>query len=370
MLNLDANIDLDVKKFFRWWGSELSHLLPEEIKKILDQQQSKLILRPHVSTFSLTYEVGEACENLGEFSRDAAGVEAIKKILAKDARYEKTQFIVRLAPSDAIGKELTFPIAAAENLQQVIAYEIDRLTPFNKDQVYFSVKLVEKNKQTGIVRLILVLTPKDKLDALLDELTALTLHPSLIDYEPVSNQPKSDVSHYNLLPAHRRENKIPWHSYVHGGLTALFFLLLTVAMVLPVWLESRAVAALRDDIAVIEKEARAVENIQAEIDAVIVRAQQLIAKKQQSPAIVDILNTLSELIKDDTWLNYLRFNEGRLQFQGQSPAASALISKLEESELFANARFVSPVTRDRLSGLERFQLSVDIKPRSDDDATR
>lgn len=370
MLNLDANIDLDIKKFFRWWGSELAQLLPEEIRKIFEQQQSRLILRVYSSSFSLTYEIADVCEDLGEFSRDAAGLEAIKNILAKDGRYEKTEFIVRLNASDAISKELTLPIAAAENLQQVIVYEIDRLTPFNKDQVYFSVKLIEKNKQTGLVRFVLVLVPKDKLDALLDELMELPLRPSLVDFESVSNERKYDASHYNLLPEHRHEKKIPWQGYIHGGLTALFFALLVVALVLPLWLESRAVAALRDEIAYMEREANAVESIQAEIDTIIVQTQQLINKKQQSPSIIEILNTLSELMKDDTWLNYLRYNEGRLQFQGQSPTASGLIAKLEESGLFANARFVSPVTRDRVSGLERFQLSVDIKPRSGDDVTR
>ena len=69
---------------------------------------------------------------------------------------------------------------------------------------------------------------------------------------------------------------------------------------------------------------------------------------------------LSKLIKQDTWLTYLQLTDGRLQFQGQSPTASALIAVLEESPFFTNARFVSPVTQDVRSGLERFQITVDV----------
>jgi general secretion pathway protein L len=73
-----------------------------------------------------------------------------------------------------------------------------------------------------------------------------------------------------------------------------------------------------------------------------------------------MLNTLSSLIKDDTWLSYAQYSDGHIQIQGESPAASTLIAVLEASELFANARFASPVTQDRISKLERFQITVDV----------
>jgi general secretion pathway protein L len=73
------------------------------------------------------------------------------------------------------------------------------------------------------------------------------------------------------------------------------------------------------------------------------------------------LNTLSALIKDDTWLSYLQYSNGHLQIQGESPAASALIGVLEDSAMFASAKFVSPVTQDNVSKQERFQITVDVK---------
>jgi general secretion pathway protein L len=366
MLNLDANIDLDVKKFFRWWGGELLHILPDNLKQILDQQQGHLVLRPYPTVFRVSYEQGDACEDLGEFSRDTVGIEQIKNLLLNERRFENANLVFRLTDLDAVSKEFAFPLAAAENLQQVIAYELDRFTPFNKDQVYFAIKLLEKNKQTGLVHLILVLSPREKVDALIEELNPLTIRPTLIDYDPVGNDRESNPAYYNLLPEDLREKKVEWQNYIHGSLTALFFILLTVFLVLPLWLENQAVSKLREEIAIIEKEATVVDRLQAEIDTTIAQTNQLITKKEQSPSVVTLLNSLSALIKDDTWLNYLKYSEGQLQIQGQSPAASALIAILEGSDLFANARFVSPVTQDRMTGLERFQLTVDVKPRSSD----
>jgi general secretion pathway protein L len=88
----------------------------------------------------------------------------------------------------------------------------------------------------------------------------------------------------------------------------------------------------------------------------------LIAEKSAAPTVADMLNTLSTLMKDDTWVGYLQYSDGHLQIQGESPTASALLGILEDSEMFANARFVSPVTQDKTSGQEHFQITVDVIP--------
>lgn len=73
-----------------------------------------------------------------------------------------------------------------------------------------------------------------------------------------------------------------------------------------------------------------------------------------------MLNELSKLLKDDTWLTHFQYTDKHLQVQGQSPAASALIGILEASPYFANVAFVSPLTQDKNTGRERFQISMDV----------
>ena len=57
---------------------------------------------------------------------------------------------------------------------------------------------------------------------------------------------------------------------------------------------------------------------------------------------------------------YFKYANGRLQIQGISSSASALIAILEASQLFKNTSFVSPVTQDRTTGLERFQIATQL----------
>lgn len=361
MLNLDSTINLDFKKFLDWWGRELSFLIPEKLKQIIHNQQGQLIIRPSDDKLEVSFQANGDPEPVAEVQRDASGLAELKALLEQGGRFDKAKIVIRLNDQYAIARELVFPLAAAENLQQVVAYELDRYTPFNPETAYFAVKLLETNKASGQVRIMLVLSPKDKTDVLYEELTGSGLRPDLVDYESVENN--TGVAHYNLLPEALRHKPAILPKLVHGGLWGALMVLSIAVLVLPVWWQNQTVSELRSKIEDIEREAQEVDKLQAEMDALIAQTRQLIDKKRGSPSLVELLNVLSALIKDDTWLTYFHYTGGRLQFQGQSPSASTLIAVLEESSQFANARFVSPVTQDIRSGLERFQITVDVKPR-------
>ena len=125
-------------------------------------------------------------------------------------------------------------------------------------------------------------------------------------------------------------------------------------------MEYRTVDLLEEQITRVEKEARTVEKLKTEIDNLYTETRQLIDRKKTTPSAVEMLNTVSQLIADDTWLTHLQYSGRDVQIQGQSPAASSLIGALETSAMFDNVRFVSPVTQDKKTGMERFQITAHI----------
>lgn len=362
MLDLNSTIELDLRKFFRWWRRELAFLLPDRLREILQDQRGRLLMRVTEECWGLSYQCHGEMEAIAEFRRDERGMAELAALLERDERLAKADVIIRLNDDYAIAKELVFPLAVAENLAQTVVYELDRYTPFKPEQVYFSVKTTERNKLTGQLRCVLVLTPQEKLDALVEEVFALGLRPGRVEYEGVPNNGAAGVQPYNLLPERLRLKPEVLPKLVHGGLFGASVALLVTTLVLPVWWQNRTVLALRTKVNHIAKEAQEVDKLQKEMEGLIGQTNKLFDKKRSAPSQVELLNLLTVLIKDDTWLLHFHYTDGRLQIQGQSPSASALISLLEKSELLANARFVSPVTQDVRSGLERFQISVDVKP--------
>ncbi|MGR8952591.1 MAG: PilN domain-containing protein [Gammaproteobacteria bacterium] len=360
MLNLNSTIELDAKKFYRWWSRELAFLVPDKIKQLVNDRIGYVVVRAAGSRLQLSYHEGSAVESLGELDRNENGLPQYKALLEKDPRLAKANFILRLSRKDAISKELTLPAAARENLQQVIAYELSRFTPFKPEQVYFALKPVEGDREPGLIKVSLVLTPRETLDTLYEELTLLGISPLYADYEDAANELEPGSEMYNLLPDQYQQRTAKTSQRIYLALFVAALLLLGGLIGLPVWFQSQTVDMLQERIDAIEKEAKSISALQSGVDDIIEETRKLIEVKNAKPPVVEVLNELSRLIKDDTWLSYAQYSEGHLQIQGESPAASTLIGILEDSELFANARFVSPVTQDTSTGMERFQITFDI----------
>jgi general secretion pathway protein L len=369
MPNLNSAIDLDFKKFFRWWKSELSFLIPDSIQQLVSDRHGTIIVRPEGKQFALSYWFEGHEEPLIKLDRDESGMIKYKEMLASDERFEKADLIFRLTRKYAIQKELSLPSAAKENLYQVVSYEFSRYSPFKVEQAYFAVKTLDVTNEPGQIRVMLILTAREVLDAFYADLKAFGMIPKFVDYEDIANDLERNEDRYNLLPEGLQEKTGKTAKLIHASLLGLVSLLMVAALALPVWFEYRAVNALQEKINAIEKEAKSIKALQAEVDALVDETQQLIDKKAEKPPVVVVLDTLSKLIKDDTWLAYSQYASGQLQIQGESPAASTLISVLEASDFFANAKFVSPVTRDNVTKLERFQITVDVTKAGDKNGT-
>jgi len=68
-----------------------------------------------------------------------------------------------------------------ENLEQVLSYEIDRYTPFSKDEAYFAFEITTRNPETNLIRLLFAAIEKPRLQAYVARLTQLGITPAAIE---------------------------------------------------------------------------------------------------------------------------------------------------------------------------------------------
>jgi len=360
MSSLNSTIELDLNQFFRWWMRELAFLVPDKLRELFDDHQGYLIVSPDHGQLALSYYYRGNTEALAVIPANDIGKEALKNLKAGDSRLDKAWLVLRLTGAQALARELVLPAAVKENLQQVIAYEMDRFTPFKPGQVYFSVKPLPAGTEQGQMRVLLVLALKTQLDHWYANLKAVGLTADLADFDAVVNKLEDKSGRYNLLPPELQKPESLLTRLIYGGMAGLAVILALAALVLPVWFEYLAVNELEEKTKVLSKEAKKIETLQQEIDGIVAQAKQLVDEKTAAPAIVSMLETLSASIKDDTWLTFAQYADKHWQIQGESPAASSLIGILEATDLFSNARFASPVTQDKSTDLERFQITFDV----------
>lgn len=359
VLNLNKNVTIEIKPFLRWWARELAFLVPIKIRQFFHTPQAAIIVRSNGEQFELSYEINGEQKYLATVVRDISKAQAVKNLLAGE-RFKNAVFVLRLSNADALSKTVNLPLAAQANVTQVVSYELDRYSPFKAEQVYFATRIERVDTEAAQIAVQLLLTPKKHLESLYNDCKNLGITPSVVDVEDSPNDLQNLHSAYNLLPQNLQLKVKNTSRWIIGTLFISLILLSFSSLILPVWLEYQAVEELENKISKIDKEVKAIKNLQAEMDSLREETQLLINEKTAAPPIISILNEISALMQDDSWLSYLQYSDGQIQLQGESKAASNLLADLEASDYFAKVNFASPVTQDKASGLERFQITAEI----------
>jgi general secretion pathway protein L len=111
--------------------------------------------------------------------------------------------------------------------------------------------------------------------------------------------------------------------------------------------------------------AQAVPILRKKATALAAEAVFLQERKATSISTVGLLEELSALLPDHTWLTLLELKGGEIRLNGFSQSSSEILGLIEASPHFRNARFLAPVTRDARRNAEKFSLTANLS-QSDD----
>jgi general secretion pathway protein L len=358
MLKLDSRANQELAKFFQWWGGELLSLIPEKIRGFFLQERAKLVLTRVADGLALTLAEHGSNRVIGEFSFDEDGVKRREALFQENPALLEAELVLKLADDQCLLRHLKLPAAAEENLKQVVAFEMDRWTPFKAEQVYFGTRVTERLPDTKQIRFELALTPKQKLDPLIDEVIAAGWRPERVDIGP-----EPEGHGMDLLPERFRPHRSRVPQIVTGIAATILLLILGAAFAVPITMNRSMAEELRLEVKKASKVAEEVETLKKEVERQRNEHSFLSRKKRNEPTMLDMLNELTKVMPDDTWLNGLQYRDRKVTVQGQSPAASSLIERIEASDVFKNTSFVSPVTKDVASGQERFQITSEVTSR-------
>lgn len=265
--------------------------------------------------------------------------------------------IILCAPDNLLlKKRLAFPKAAAGSLRQVLAFEMNRRTPFSAEQVYFDYRL-EGETGADKIQLELYLAPKKQLDAWLELLSGWGVTPDAI--RP-AREARGDA--LNLIPPEARPSRQGGSDQILLWLAGAVFVLSVMALYAPVINQQRHIASLEAGIATHRTAAQQLQALRQEQARLLAEARFLTDKRGAEPPGLELLREITRIMPADTWLMRLVMEAGELQLIGESGDAAALIPILEASAYFDNAEFRSPITRNTASGKDRFHMAARLSP--------
>lgn len=355
-------------RFLRWWGRELAALVPPALRPKNRPSPSMLWVGMEQGAFVLWRLAGQKRSEIGRVNL-AAGDAAAHKI-AFDALRSKAGVRpvgICLPATQVLRKQVILPLAAAENLTQVLGFELGRQTPYTADQAYYDQRLLREDRSGNRLHVLLGVAPKTVIDEILAYLTAWGVTPQAV---VVSDELESTGSCLNLLPARLRPKPSYAGYWLYGAMAGVTLVLFAVLLAVPLLKKREVVIALQPVLAQAQQQADAVDALKREQERLLAEYNFPTEHKLATPAKVALLEEVTRILPDNTWLQQLEIHGVEISMQGNTGSSASLIGLFEQSALLENANFKSPLVKVQVgraqvgqaqAGEERFQLAAEIK---------
>jgi general secretion pathway protein L len=340
----------NIAAFLRWWRRGLLLWLPVSIRNWFIPTPEKLIFEVQDEGLVIRQEKGKTNREIDRYSIQSLKDGSLKGQLPKT---KDKRIVLRLPAENALVKTISLPMAAETNLRQVVGFEIDRLTPFSPNKVYFDAQVISRRMETRNVQVRFVMILRTLVDGFLQQLTALKLAPDAVDIV-------GSVDDINLLPPEHRPRKGQGARGIQGFLWVLILFSLIATSILPLWQQRNNVLVLMPKVEAAQQQAETAVALRTELESTVTSSQFLLQKRLHNELVIELVNELSTILPDNTWVEQLVINGDEIQVRGQSLAAATLISLVEASDKFESTTFRSPVVQDRRTGRDRFFLSSQI----------
>jgi len=345
-----------LREFWTWWSGELAAMLPEKARAAIARRRQKLFIEAGSERVSLALGSWASNRDVMELPLDAPN----KSI--GDVPRDAQQNILLMPQGKVLATSLRLPLAAEENLGEVLAFEMDQHTPFMADRVYYDFMVTARDADRQELDVDLVYSPRVDVDRLCDVVAAYG-----IDLDIVTSRSKDAFNFraINLLPQSRRRNRRVVLHRLNLGLVATMAVLLAIAIALPIAQKNRAIEALEAEVQVAAAAAREGNQLRRDLEKMAEASRFLVEKKRADIMAVQLVDEISRILPDHTWVSRLDISSAELQIQGQSEASSSLIAIVESSPYFENASFRSPVVQVAGTNADRFHLSANIVRRQE-----
>jgi len=340
-----------LSQFLNWWFGELAALFGTRPGSPGSDNCQYLTLHLHEGKVACGLQRRGHIRKITELAVDEAGHLAglPEKVVSVDPLHSRCRVI--LPVDQVLIRELELPMAAEENLYDVLRFEMDRQTPFRADEVYFDYRVISRDNVAQKLRVSLQVTRRALVDNLLAHLGHWDLRPV---HSFASDQGAGSLT-LDFQPGAYQE---PSSTGTHLLLVLVIVSLATVAVLLPLRGQKQFREQLATRLDVARASAAEAIKIRDLLDEHRKKVKILRAAKRDRLSMVELLEEVTRILPDSTYLFRFEVRDQNISLQGSSKSASELIGLLEQSPALADVRFASPVTREGNVGRERFHISA------------
>lgn len=354
-----------IGRFLGWWIGELLGLLPGRAQRAFGLGRDRLSVVVAADRVSFALDTASGRRELGAVAAGSGFTsEAIERALG-GLDLERCDVVVRLAADRAMRRGVTLPAPAGPmgqaDLRRALEREIERFTPFRAEQVYFLYAVEAQPGDGRSVSVELAVAPRKFIDPVIDRLVALGAGRRAMRVGIVG----IDAALPAGVGGRETEEIAPQTAAVPRGIAVALIAVLFfgfTALTAPVVKLMIARADLAERAATAEKAAEQLRRMATDAERQSAGFTAIIVAKAEAPSVVRVLDRLTQLMPDDTFLDQFNVSGREIEIEGTTRASAALVRALESAPMFEKVTYIAPVTRDALTGAERFHFSIQYAP--------
>jgi len=326
------------------------HLRPKPLCKLVEQEDGHFVLLATASDGPSANPRPMLRFHNGRIEADSF------EGLQQELRGAKIELVLR--PIHFLFRPLELPRQALDFLEGIIRAQIDRLTPWSPAEAAFGWLPSTVDVAGDRIEVTVAATARSKIAPFVNALSAQGVDSILVMAAapqaaepsvaiPILAQKASGLADVAQI---RR-----WLVSLAVGGGALASLAVLVNGTLGTLLEAR-----RDELTGAIANARAALKPGGNQTREAVEA--LERRKHETPSSVIVIEALSRILPDDTYLTELRILGDKVQIIGLTQDAPALIRLIEQSANFSKATFFAPTTHTPSEQGEHFHIEAHIEP--------
>ncbi len=336
-------------EFFSWWRQHLLELVPERFRAGAEGQANALVVDATMpGTLTLHRRRRGVETRAGGVRLDEPGLPSLRAAINQRANGEPV--LLRLPASNVLERPVSLPLAAERDPERVLGYEMERLTPFAADEVYWGWTVLARDRARSRLMVRLTFVPRAAVNDLIETLSALAGRPRLIEA----------LTPAGLRSIRLQHDRPSGRAALFTGRNAAYGLaaLLLLVIVSPFLRQSLQMAEAQGRLDALTPRMRLVDQLHRRIAGAGAGGEAVVAETRRLGDMLGALAAVTDLLPDDSYLTEFNTRERKMTLSGMSSSAPKLIGALSGGARVRNPAFTAPVTRE--SNHDVFSIRADL----------